>query len=186
MAYYLGKIKKVDLRSGGSGNLGDSNAVIMLGKKAGILTFIHDVGKTILASWVATILFPNLALANIIAATASVYGHCFPFYLKFKGGKGFASFMGLLLAVDWRLFLISFIVAVIITVITDYIVFGTMSITILTPIIVSIINKNIFAGIIMFLATALIIWKHRENFVKIKNRKEIGFKEAVFKKRKNK
>jgi glycerol-3-phosphate acyltransferase PlsY len=61
-----------------------------------------------------------------------------------------------------------------------------MSITILTPIIVSIINKNIFAGIIMFLATALIIWKHRENFVKIKNRKEIGFKEAVFKKRKNK
>ena len=184
MAYYLGKFKKVDLRSGGSGNLGASNAVIMLGKKAGILTFIHDVGKTIIASWIATLLFPNLAFANIIAAVASVYGHCFPFYLKFKGGKGFASFMGLLLAIDWRLFLISFVVAVLITIITDYIVFGTMSITILTPIAVSVMNKNIIAGIIMFFATILIIWKHRENFVKIKNGKEIGFQEAVLKKKK--
>ena len=112
MAYYLGKFKKVDLRAGGSGNLGASNAVILLGKKAGILTFLHDVGKTILAVYLVHILFPESAFLHIVAGVTSIYGHIFPFYLKFKGGKGFASFMGLLLAIDWRLFLIAFIFAV--------------------------------------------------------------------------
>ena len=184
MAYYLGKFKKVDLRAGGSGNLGASNAVILLGKKAGILTFLHDVGKTILAVWITNLLFPNSGFLHILAGVASVYGHIFPFYLKFKGGKGFASFMGLLLAIDWKMFLIAFICAVLITVITDYIVFGTMSITLITPIATHLISENIVACIIMYLATAIIIWKHRENFVKIKNKTEIGFKEAVFKKKK--
>ena len=186
MAYYLGKFKKVDLRSGGSGNLGASNAVIMLGKKAGILTFLHDVGKTILAVFLVHLLFPESTFLHIIAGVASIYGHIFPFYLKFKGGKGFASFMGLLLAIDWKLFLIAFVCAVLITVISDYIVFGTMSITILAPIAVYFMTHSIIATIIMYLATAIIIWKHRENFVKIKNKTEIGFQEAVLKKKKKK
>ena len=186
MAYYLGKFKKVDLRSGGSGNLGASNAVIMLGKKAGILTFFHDVGKTVLAVFLVHLLFPESAFLHILAGVASIYGHIFPFYLKFKGGKGFASFMGLLLAIDWKLFLIAFICAVLITVISDYIVFGTMSVTILTPIAVYFMTNSIAATIIMYLATTIIIWKHRENFVKIKNKTEIGFQEAVLKKKKKK
>jgi glycerol-3-phosphate acyltransferase PlsY len=186
MAYYIAKIKKIDLRSSGSGNLGASNAVIMLGKKAGILTFIHDAGKTVLSVFLVGLLFPDSEFLHILAGIASIYGHIFPFYLKFKGGKGFASYMGLLLAIDWRLFLITFVYAVLITIITDYIVFGTMSVTILTPIIAYFLTNNIIASAIMYLATAIIIWKHRENFVKIKNKTEIGFQEAVFKKKRKK
>ena len=95
MAFYIAKGKKADLTAAGSGNLGASNATILLGWKAGILVGIHDIGKAALAVILARLLFPEAEYIGAAAGIAGVLGHIFPFWLKFKGGKGFASFVGM-------------------------------------------------------------------------------------------
>ena len=124
MAIYIAAIKKVDLSAGGSGNPGASNAVILMGWKAGILVALHDIGKSVLAVLLAQQIFPDTAYIGAVAGVCSVLGHIFPFYLKFKGGKGFASYFGMTVALNWKLGLVLFVVAVAVTFLTDYIVVG--------------------------------------------------------------
>jgi glycerol-3-phosphate acyltransferase PlsY len=125
MALYISKIKKLDLRAGGSGNLGASNATALMGWRAGATVAVHDIGKSALAVVLAKLMFPQLPLIGAVAGVASVLGHIFPFYLKFKGGKGFASYIGMTLALNWKLALVIMALVLIVTLITDYIVVGT-------------------------------------------------------------
>ena len=94
MAYYIGKLKKLDIRSAGSGNLGASNATVLFGWGSGVLVAVHDIGKAFAAVLLAKWLFPDLEYAGAAAGVACVLGHIFPFYLEFKGGKGLASYYG--------------------------------------------------------------------------------------------
>ena len=103
MAYYVSRWKKVNLSTNGSGNLGASNTTILLGWRMGILVALHDIFKGAAAVLLAKWLLPDLTYAPVAAGCACVMGHMYPFYLKGKGGKGFASYMGMLLALDWRL-----------------------------------------------------------------------------------
>lgn len=178
MSYYLAKINKVDLRSKGSKNLGASNAMILMGWKAGILVGIHDIGKSALAVILANALVPELPYIGAIAGVASVLGHIFPFYLKFKGGKGFASFIGMALALNWKFTLILLVVLVLVTLITDYIVVGTVTIITSFPIYMGFDSRGYITPLILLIATAVIIYKHRENFVRIYKGTEIGFRSA--------
>ena len=134
MAWYLAKIAGADLRSGGSGNLGASNAVVLLGWKSGVLTAVHDVGKAALAVLIAKWLMPESPFAETTAGVACIMGHIYPFWLKFKGGKGFASFWGMTLALNWKLALVMLAAVIIVTVITDYIVCGTLTTIISVPV----------------------------------------------------
>ncbi|MBP3664589.1 MAG: glycerol-3-phosphate acyltransferase, partial [Tyzzerella sp.] len=127
MSLYLAKLKGVNIREKGSKNLGASNAMILMGWKAGILVGIHDIGKAALAVILAKTFFPDSSYIGAVAGVAAVIGHIFPFYLKFKGGKGFASFIGMALAIHWKCALILMLVVVVVTLITDYIVVGTMT-----------------------------------------------------------
>ena len=119
MALYLGKAKGVDLRAGGSGNLGASNATILMGWRAGVLTAVHDAGKALLAVVLARLVFPDAAFAGAAAGVACVLGHIFPFYMGFRGGKGFASYIGMILALNWKFALVIFVLVVLVTVVTD-------------------------------------------------------------------
>ena len=103
MAYYVSRWKKVNLSTNGSGNLGASNTTILLGWRMGILVALHDIFKGAAAVLLAKWLLPDLTYAPVAAGCACVMGHMYPFYLKGKGGKGFASYTGMLLALDWRL-----------------------------------------------------------------------------------
>ena len=103
MALYLSKIKKVDIRSGGSGNLGASNAVILMGWGAGVLTAVHDIGKAFLAVFLAKVFFPEMEHIGAVAGVSCVLGHIYPFYLKFRGGKGFASYLGMTIGLNWKI-----------------------------------------------------------------------------------
>lgn len=134
MAFYLEKLMKKSLRNAGSRNLGASNAVILLGWKAGVLVGIHDIGKALLAVYLTRWLLPDLEYAPVAAGVACVLGHIFPFYLKFKGGKGFASYIGAIFALNWKVTLVILVLFVLVTLITDYIVAGTMVTTISAPI----------------------------------------------------
>ena len=178
MAYYLAKAAKADLRSGGSGNLGASNAVVLLGWKAGVLTALHDIGKASLAVLLARWLAPELDHAGAAAGVACVLGHIFPFWLKFKGGKGFASYFGMTLALNWKLALILAAAVIVVTIVTDYIVCGTLT-TILTVPIYTGLTRSWLAALILFTATAVILWKHRENFPRMLNGTELGLRSAI-------
>ena len=179
MTLYLSKLQNINMRAGGSGNLGASNAVILMGWKAGVLVAIHDIGKAYLAVWLAQRCFPTLPYIGAIAGVASVMGHIFPFYLHFKGGKGFASFWGMTVALDWRLGLVLFVAGVVLTVLTNYIVVGTVTITLSSPLYLGITRQDWLLCAIVFFASAVIWYKHRENFVRIRNGTEIGFRSAA-------
>lgn len=179
MAFYLSKLKKKDMRSAGSGNLGASNATVLFGWRAGILVGIHDIGKAALAVWLAKTLFPDLPHVGAVAGVACVLGHIFPFYLNFKGGKGFASFIGMTLILNWKLALVLAGVIILVTIITDYIVWGTVSTIVTVPVYMGLTHRSLLLGAILAVAAAAIFWKHRENFPKILNGTELGLRSAI-------
>lgn len=166
MALYLSKSKGVDLRAGGSKNLGASNAFALMGWKAGVLVGVHDIGKAVLAVYLSKWIFPGVPLLGFLAGVACVLGHMFPFYLKFKGGKGFASYLGMIIAINWKVALCILAVVVILAIVTDYIVVGTVTSVVSFPIYIAVRSGWLPYGILC-VATLAILIKHRENFVRI-------------------
>ena len=177
MATYLAALRGVDLKGGGSGNPGASNALILMGWPAAVLVGIHDIGKAVLAVWLAGLLFPGAALGGAVAGVACVLGHIYPFYLHFRGGKGFAAYLGMTLALNWKFALCLMAAVVILMLVTDYIVVGTMTTVISFPVFCAVTRQFAMAAIVC-VASAVIIWKHRANLVRIANGTEIGFRSA--------
>ena len=178
MALYLSKALGVDLRSAGSRNLGASNAMILLGWPAGILVGVHDIGKAVLAVLLARYFFAETALIGTVAGVACVLGHMYPFYLKFRGGKGFASYLGMVIALQWKFALVLLAAVVIVTLLTDYIVVGTVTTVISYPVFTAIRLRSWAAVAIICVATLAILYKHRENYVRIWNGTETGLMRA--------
>ena len=101
-AYVVGRIWQVDLRQHGSGNLGTTNALRVLGKKAGALVFIGDIMKSVIAFVICRAIFGS-NLAGVYGSVGAVLGHNYPFYLKFKGGKGIAVMIGMTAAMAFSM-----------------------------------------------------------------------------------
>ena len=179
MAYWLSKLKNVDIRGNGSGNLGASNATVLLGWGAGALVAVHDIGKALLAVVLAKLVFPDLEYAGAAAGVACVLGHIFPFYLNFKGGKGLASYLGMILALNWKVALGVIALLVIVTLVTDFIALGTISVSVATPIGLWLMTQSAAVPLILCIATVVVIFKHRENLVRIRNRTEIGLRSTA-------
>lgn len=181
LAWFLAKMKGVDLSSKGSGNPGTSNAVILMGWKLGVLVGIHDIGKSIIAVLIARFLIPSDDVGlEATAGVAAVIGHIFPFYLKFKGGKGFASFVGLMIAlIDIRVTLVIVALIIVITIVTDYLVVATTTTVIALPVYMAIAQYGWIPILIVCLATGVIIFKHRKNYVRIWKRTEIGLRSTI-------
>lgn len=106
LSYFIGKLtKNIDIRTKGSGNLGSTNALRVLGTRAAVFTFAYDVLKGVGTVWIADLLFGGeyekyRSIATMIGGIAVVMGHNFPFYLKFKGGKGIATSFGVALYIN--------------------------------------------------------------------------------------
>ncbi|MBR6542991.1 MAG: glycerol-3-phosphate acyltransferase, partial [Anaerotignum sp.] len=95
-AYVVGKLWRVDLRKHGSGNLGTTNALRVLGKKAGAMVFIGDILKSVVAFLICSAVFrENATIAGLFGSAGAILGHNYPFYLNFKGGKGIAVMIGM-------------------------------------------------------------------------------------------
>ena len=179
MAFYLSKIKQVDIRSHGSGNLGASNATVLFGWGAGVLVALHDIGKGLIAVLLAKYFFPDLEYVGAAAGVACVLGHIFPFYLKFKGGKGLASFIGMMAALDWRVALGIVVLLVVVTLVTDFIALGTISVSIAAPIGMWFTTHGIVVPLILGIATVVMLFKHQDNLVRIRNKTEIGLRSTA-------
>ena len=126
-AYIYGRIKGVDIRKYGSGNAGTTNALRVLGKKAGLIVFLGDFLKGIIACSLTHIILGQLGIGNaymfvLYTGLGVVLGHNFPFYMQFKGGKGIAASGGMIV-----ILLAAFIISV---VITRYVSVGSLTIMI--------------------------------------------------------
>lgn len=133
--YWLGKLKHIDIREHGSGNAGTTNVMRTMGKKAGVITYIIDTLKAILASAVVRLIYGGSFDAGMIfvfvmyCGLGTVLGHNFPFYLKFKGGKGIAASSGVILSLipyNWILSLLGFLTFVIVVLISKYVSLGSL------------------------------------------------------------
>lgn len=178
MAYYLSKWKKVDIRKSGSGNLGTSNATILLGLGSGVTVGIHDIGKAVAAVLLAEFFCPQLEYAGAVAGVTCVLGHIFPFYLRFKGGKGFAPYLGMTLALNWKLALFVLVLVVLVTLITDYLVLGTMTTIVVVPAAEMLFTGNVILLLILLVATVTIFFRHWDNFGRLRNGTEIRLRDT--------
>lgn len=179
MAFYLSKLTKKDVSKNGSGNLGASNTLVLLGWQAGVLVGIHDIGKGVLSVLLAGWLFPELEYARVCAGVACILGHIFPFYLKFKGGKGLASYIGVTIALNWKLALFVLVLLVVVTLISNYIVAGTMSTVLVVPAATLILTGNVITTLILCVPTVIMLFIHRENFARIRKGTEVGLRSAL-------
>lgn len=127
--YLVGRIKHIDIRKEGSGNAGSTNAVRVMGWKAGAITFAGDVLKCVAAVVIARVLFKDSECAPLLgmyAGMGATLGHNFPFYLKFKGGKGIAVLAGLVVSTGWELVPIPLAAFLIAVLMTRYISLGSL------------------------------------------------------------
>ena len=127
--YIVGKLHHIDIRQQGSGNAGSTNAVRVMGWKAGLCTFAGDVLKCVLAICLTRYIYRDTAYAPMLAMYAGVgatLGHNFPFYLKFKGGKGIAVLAGLVVATHPVLVPIPLACFLIASILTRYVSLGSL------------------------------------------------------------
>lgn len=176
LAFIISKVKKVDLQNTGSKNLGASNTFITIGKGLGVLVGACDIFKCTLVVLLARLLFPDIDYLPYIAGVACVIGHMFPFYLNFKGGKGFASFLGMSLGIHWKYFIVIGICIILITLITKYIVLATMATVISYPVFVAFDTNNLIIVTMVALLSGIIIIKHYKNLIRIAKGDEFKFK----------
>lgn len=130
-AYIYGRTKGIDIRQHGSGNAGTTNTLRILGKKAGLLVFLGDVLKSVLAIVTVSVVFgkthPEMVyVLKIYAAAGAILGHNFPCYLGFKGGKGIAATAGLVMAFHWYFFPIACVLFLGTFFITHYVSLGSL------------------------------------------------------------
>ena len=181
LAFFLSKARGFDIRERGSNNAGASNATVTMGLMVGFLVGLHDVAKAFIAALFATYLFPEVPEAAVVAGAAAVIGHIFPFYLKFQGGKGLASLVGLILAWDWKFGLLLMLAILLITLISDYIVLGTLTAVVVFPIYLTISHAPPLAIGVICCTSVIMFLKHRINIKRLFSGEEIGLRRALSK-----
>jgi len=174
-AYLIGKKHGVDIREKGSGNAGATNVMMLFGKFTGFFCALFDIFKAYFAIRIVKALFPVFIQALPVTGTAVILGHLFPFYMNFRGGKGFASLTGSVLAFDIQAFFFIFIVAIVILVIGNYLCLMPVSAAILFPIVYFVLTSDIFGAIILSVVPICMCLKHKENIIRIKNGTELHF-----------
>lgn len=135
-AYIYGRLHGIDIRQHGSGNSGTTNALRVLGKKAGLIVFLGDLLKGVVACSLTHIILDMINLPGVsdnkylfvlYMGFGVVLGHNFPFYMQFKGGKGIAATSGMIIGLwDWRLIVILLAVFIISVAVTKYVSVGSI------------------------------------------------------------
>lgn len=175
----LSKIKKQNLRKQGTGNLGASNTMLVLGKGYGALVMVFDIAKAFAACRIVRLLFPEFVYGGLIAGLSAELGHIFPFYLKFKGGKGLSAFGGLVLAYDPLMFLVLLAFGCVLMVIVNYSAAMPMSVGVLFPILAGLKSGDGIVFAITLAAGLLILAKHASNVTKGRQGKDIKIREFI-------
>ncbi len=190
IAYLLGSVsfsviisKKMagfDVREKGSGNAGTTNVLRSVGKKAAVITLILDILKGVLAVLVAYIVGNivkegvDKALLIQIAGLLVIVGHTFPIFFGFKGGKGIATALGVLLITNWNIGLICLVFALVLMVLTKMVSLGSISAAILFPVLILFMPHTAYLVdgnyiIYSILIAVLVVFNHRANVKRLLN-----------------
>lgn len=166
-SYIIGNLfLNKDIRKYGSGNAGTTNAMRVLGKKAGVLTFLIDFLKGALVTLIIRRIFGDEFVP--LAILGAVIGHDFPFYMKFKGGKGVATTLGALALFNFQLTLICYVVWVLGTVLTKMVSVGSILFFVSIIIVYSFMSNLAMSNILIIDIIALIgIIRHKDNIKRI-------------------
>ena len=192
IAYLIGSInfsviisKKVagfDVREKGSGNAGTTNMLRAVGKKAAAVTLICDVLKGVVSIGIAIILGNivkdiNRELLIQVAGIAVVLGHTFPVFFGFKGGKGVATSLGILLLSNWQIGLICLVFGIVLIVLTRMVSLGSCAAAVLFPVLTLFINEHYTiltdgkSGSTYFIYSVIlaiiVLYNHRSNIKRI-------------------
>lgn len=198
IAYLLGAIPfglmisrrmaHVDIREHGSGNIGATNVFRTLGARLGLITAMLDLSKAALAVLLAMSIIGNevlmvdghdihLQLAQILAAISAMVGHNWSVYIKFKGGKGVACFIGGLMVINWVAALIGLAAGIIIALTTRYVSLASMLAAVcvlLTLIALALLAVSAPVYIAYgLLAAGLIVFQHRSNIMRLQSGTEL-------------
>ena len=191
IAYFIGsinfsviigrKMAGIDVRQEGSGNAGSTNVLRTIGLKAALLTLICDILKGLIAILVA-LLIGNIvknidrALLVQLAGIFVILGHTFPIFFEFKGGKGVATALGVLLMSNWEIGLICLVFALVIIIASRMVSMGAVGAAILFPVLTLFMNDNFIVAasgmkyfIYSLILALIVIFNHRENIKRIMN-----------------
>ena len=201
IAYLIGSInfsvifsKKMagfDVREKGSGNAGTTNMLRSVGKKAAAITLICDILKGVVAILIAMFIawafkVENASLLVQIAGIAVVLGHTFPIFFGFKGGKGVATALGVLLMTNWQIGLICLVFGVVLIALTRMVSLGACAAAVLFPVLTLFINEHYIVSqgssylIYSIILAVIVLFNHRSNIQRILSGKEnkISFKKS--------
>ena len=159
---------KKDIRKIGSKNIGATNVLRTGNKSIAILTLLLDILKGCAAVLITEVYFPNLIFLSGLAA---FLGHIFPVWLKFNGGKGVATYLGILLILSLKLGLIFCLSWVLIAFITKYSSLSSI-ISSLIIFIISFLEINFELNSYLFITFVIVLYTHRQNIIRLKNKTE--------------
>ena len=184
-SYILVKlIKKTDIRNLGNGNAGASNTTISLGWKYGVLVALLDIAKATVSILIVRHIHSDLAFEQLIFllylnGLSVILGHNYPFFMGFKGGKGTASLVGMILAINIPMGLLGIGIIFIVTVLTDYIAIGTIALVTFFTISTVFLEYGVGPIVIASIIALLSIYNHIPNIHRIKNGQEKGLRRAL-------
>ena len=178
------KMAGFDVREKGSGNAGTTNMLRAVGKKAAAITLVCDILKGVVAIIIAIIIGnivkgSNRELLLQIAGIAVVIGHSFPVFFGFKGGKGVATSLGILLMTNWQIGLICLVFALVLMLLTRMVSLGSCVAAILFPVLTLFINENYTVltenkngstyFIYSVILAVIVLYNHRSNIKRLMN-----------------
>ena len=179
----LARRKGFDIRTRGSGNAGASNALVTMGRGAAVCTAAFDILKAFLPVFLLHyVLHTPAAHLHVAVGAAVIMGHMYPFWMQFRGGKGFASLLGLALGLDWRCLLVclGFVVLYLLTV--GYIALASMTCAVLLPVWHWFTVHDLPETLILAAVGIVMLLRHRKNIINIINGTEIKFRDKSNKK----
>lgn len=173
------KFAGFDVREKGSKNAGTTNVLRTVGKKVALLTLLCDILKGVVAILVAILAQTmwdgfDIGALKYIAGFMVILGHTFPIFFEFRGGKGVATAIGVLLMLNWKIGLICLIFGILIIAVSKMVSLGSISAAVLFPVLTIFIQEDVkLVGIIFsFLIALLVVFNHRSNIKRIKEGKE--------------
>jgi len=187
-AYIVGRLgAKIDIREHGSGNAGTTNVVRVMGPQYGLLVFVFDVLKGILAFLICALIFKGGSsfhsgaqglIPGLYGGIGTVLGHDYPVQLKFKGGKGIATTVGIIFMTDFRISIPVYLVAIIAIALTRYISLGSLIIAGLFPILLFTLGYDLECVTLGIVLGALAYYQHRGNIERLikGNERKFNFK----------
>lgn len=176
-AYIIGHVfHNVDIRQLNSKNAGTSNVWMTFGKRKGASVAIFDILKGLIPVVVLRILFIDDQLLWVLGGMSSVVGHVFPFYMKFKGGKGTATFGGVVIGLLPILAIPLVIGFFLVLFISDFIALSTLFLVVVVPFLMYVREYDLKSIAIIGLFSLLSIFKHMENYKRIMKKEEKGFR----------